>query len=367
LLQIITSGDIDGDDDIDIIVREEGTLDIYILTNDGQGNFELDNIGASGTDFHKLGDVDNDNDLDIIGVNLGDSQVEVYYNNGNQGFQEMEVDVPFELIRTFAVGDINNDGNDDIVTANQTIANFDVDIRAYISNGNSFTAKDISNDMIVAPKGISLADINNDGNMDIVAINETQCSAWINQGNEDFIKTAITINSPSGAKFTSLAVEDMNGDDKVDIIIGDNSQDILWLENLGNNEFETKVVGSASPAFFLISEDLDLDGDREIIVSNGSLLWYDNMITVGINIVVFEETSIEVYPNPTQGNININSDGDLEDYLISVYNSKGENLMKHNSINSYLDVSDLIPGQYFLTFTEIKTGQTNSIKITKVN
>ena len=143
----VASGDVDGDGDLDLIVshldRETNTL--YI--NEGGGFFE-DRTGKSGMatatwDFTGFGlgwlDYDNDGDLDLAVANGAVKHLEhlvrakdpfplhqrnqLFENQGNGSFREVgEAAGPAfalsEVSRGLAVGDVDNDGDPDLLVAN---------------------------------------------------------------------------------------------------------------------------------------------------------------------------------------------------------------------------------------------------------
>ena len=67
------------------------------------------------------------------------------------------------------------------------------------------------------------------------------------------------------------------------------------------------------------------------------------------NYIPFEEVTVSVYPNPTTGNLKIES-GELEVHQISIFNIAGSNLFNTQQIA--FDISYLPAGIYFV---QIKT------------
>lgn len=88
----IAAGDIDGDGDVDLCTANSATLSgrgVSVLLNDGTGGFSLD-AAILEAGFHPfavaLGDLDGDEDLDLIVANSGSDNLSVFLNLGGGTF-----------------------------------------------------------------------------------------------------------------------------------------------------------------------------------------------------------------------------------------------------------------------------------------
>ena len=115
----VSSGDIDNDGDIDIIIANgrhwPGQNKIFI--NDGRGIFTIEkNLGAERSTSYaaELGDFDLDGDLDIaVGNDMAPNYI--YTNNGNGDFVRTgSFGTRYSRTRNITLNDIDNDGDIDI-------------------------------------------------------------------------------------------------------------------------------------------------------------------------------------------------------------------------------------------------------------
>lgn len=109
---------------------------------------------------------------------------------------------------------------------------------------------------------IAVADLNGDGKLDLVVGSPDTVSVLLGNGNGTF-QAAVTY--PSGAQANSLAVVDMNGDGKLDIVAGNGSNVSVLLGN-GDGTFQPALVSNIEPLALAVS-DVDHDGIPDIVAT----------------------------------------------------------------------------------------------------
>jgi hypothetical protein len=126
----VSSGDMDGDGDIDLFVgsqtnaKDYGTIPkSFLLINDGKGNFTnatkewsttLENIGM--VSDAQFADLDKDNKVDL--VICGEWMQPTIFFNKNNKLVHLEMALPTGMYRTIKVVDMDNDGLQDIIVGN---------------------------------------------------------------------------------------------------------------------------------------------------------------------------------------------------------------------------------------------------------
>ena len=160
----------------DLAVANLGGNNIVIMNGDGAGAFASQPapLAVAGRPSAMItGDLNKDGRPDLaVGV-LGTSALAVFLGQGNGNFTAAPgaLVLPSDShyipqVRSMAMGDMNNDGNPDLVTGNSGADSLSV----LLGDGTGKFAAPIEFPKISYPLGVSLADLNHDGNMDVVCI-----------------------------------------------------------------------------------------------------------------------------------------------------------------------------------------------------
>ena len=184
--------DADNDGDADVIITGNQSTDrfLFYYQNDGSGHFtQSDNglphylaqySGTSPTNFYAT-DIDNDNDIDVI---LEDNGLKIYRNDGNGNFiidAGQNFQNPYS--QDFQVIDINNDGYPDIYYNGYLFTN---DGTGY------FTSQEVplQSDLSYYQNIFFFIDLNNDTYQDLVFLesDNLHSAVYINDGQGNLIK-----------------------------------------------------------------------------------------------------------------------------------------------------------------------------------
>ncbi|MCC5876430.1 MAG: VCBS repeat-containing protein, partial [Candidatus Sumerlaeia bacterium] len=224
----IGGADLTGNGFNDVVKVGENGLSVY--RNNGSGTLTWTHVqgGFSSSGFG-IGDVDGDGDLDLVVVESGPvSQVRIYLNNGGAqgGTQGTFPSTPSSVIslepgsnpRGLAVGDLNGNGNLDIVVANSTVDHQTMVIFSGDGAGG-FTLEDTI-DIGQTSSNVVLADLNGNGNLDVV-IGGLQGTMRYLYGNGDYtFGDPLTFDSPEVllGGTVGVAVADVSDNGYPDII-----------------------------------------------------------------------------------------------------------------------------------------------------
>ena len=167
---------------------------------------------------------------------------------------------PFAIL-----GDTNNDGNLDIVNINDTSNSVSI----LLGNGSgSFGAKtDFTTGS--TPYTVALGDLNSDGKLDIVTANQAANSAsvLINNGSNTF---AAKVDYTAGSQPYSVALSDVSSDGKLDMIVSNYiSNTVSVFIGNGNGTFNAKMdYATGSRVNSTTIGDVNNDGKPDIIAVN---------------------------------------------------------------------------------------------------
>jgi len=258
-----------------------------------------------------LGDVDGDGDLDLLAGN--NAQVNrVYLSNGNGSFASgSDVDTPTNGTHSVTLGDLDGDGDLDLLTGNNAQVN-----RVYLGNGNGTFA---SGNDVDAPTNnthsMSLGDLDGDGDLDLVTGNHAQVNrVYLSNGNGTFASGGDVDTPTNNTLSVSLGDLDMDGD--LDLVAGNGQAgqvNRVYLGN-GNGTFASgsDVDTPTNDTENVSLGDLDGDGDLDLVTGNYGQV---NRLYLGNGNGTFASGSdVDTPTNNTRSALlgDVDGDGDLD-------------------------------------------------------
>lgn len=191
-----------------------------------------------------------------------------------------------------ALGDFNNDGTPDLASIEAATGKVSV-FANNSNNGNLAFSTKIELTTGNKPYDIAVADVNNDGKLDIITGNAVPAggqgtiAVFINTTSGSQVSFALPLIMAGGTDATRLAVADFDGDKNIDIAFANTfTSNISLLRNTSSSTAVsfTAVTGPVLPGkrpLDIIAADLDNDGKAELVISD----YY------GLNAAVFKNTS----------------------------------------------------------------------------
>ncbi len=241
-----------------------------------------------------IADVNGDGKPDLVMANWALDQALVLLGNGDGTFQPpVTYGVGGGAAYGVAVGDVNRDGKLDVIV---TSSYGDTDaVGVLLGNGDgTFQAAVLYNaGPGSCPDLVAIADVNGDGNPDLLVTDQCNNLIAVLLGNGDGTFQAAVTYSPGGTGVGGIAVADLNGDNKWDIVVvsgsgeanGDSSIGVL-LGN-GDGTFQPAVTydSGGEEANAVAVADVNSDGTPDLLVvdqcSNGG---YCQLPVVGVLI-----------------------------------------------------------------------------------
>lgn len=275
----VFAADLDGDDDLDILSAAWGSVGWYENLDD-RGTFGprriIDPIHAAWDAVH-ASDLDGDGDFDVLAGSVGsDLEFLSWYENvsGDGTFVLVQDLHQFTGYPNVSAADMDGDGERDVLAA--TATGF-----YWFENGGegSFVQRSFSS---AAFRDHFAADVDGDHDMDVLAARTSQVVWFENlQNSGDFGAPQNVTNAI--AESISVSAADLDGDGAIDVLSASTGDDkIAWYRNLdGAGTFgEPQVISLlADGPRSLTVADLDLDGDLDVAAAaemRKSILVFEN-------------------------------------------------------------------------------------------
>ena len=373
--------DLDGDDDLDIILASHYPDVLAWIRNDGNATFSspiiIDDVIQNPNSID-VGDIDLDGNMDIlIEANYsviegeGESNTIVWYGNTNglgefSGANKILVFGPDNKMAKLA--DMDLDGDLDVVCA---LGGWGVNWIENVAPGFFWSEpKDIMDENITLSV-LDIGDVDADGDLDVVYSDHNSEAIYLSinrNGLGDFDEAEIIYEKSSGG----LKLEDMDNDGDLDLVA------MTEIENVNDKQniyYVEQVDGSFSGVEIKVNEtvlsnaknisiaDVDNDGDMDVMSASrrdDKIAWYENLNVVSIQEVA--SVPFAISPVPVSNLLWIESEIDLRQ--VRIYNVEGKFQLMSKDVER-VDVSSLVSGLYIIQVVDDK-GFRSAMKFVKL-
>lgn len=309
LISHVQAVDLDKDGLLDVVVCDDKNNTVSWIRQYPAGIYTetvlADNIIAPA--HVQICDFDKDGDNDIMVALLGMlfpnndkiGSVVILENDGHCHFKKHIVAEKIARVSDVQAGDLDGDGDMDLAVAQ---FGYDDGETRWIENlGNwKFQSHILQN--LSGPINVEIVDIDKDGDLDIISLisqewEEIWC--YINDGKGHFQPKLIfkSSNQDFGSSGISMCDLDQDGDQDILYTNGDAFDyipprgrpwhGVQWLENKGNLNFEFHRIGNFCGVSNVRAVDIDHDGDIDLFASSTfnlwdkpesqSLIWFENI------------------------------------------------------------------------------------------
>ncbi len=271
----VAAADLNGDGKPDAVVADASGLEV--LLSQGNGTLGARKTSSSGTSLSALAlaDFNRDGKMDAAAV-LSAGGVSVFPGNGDGTFQ---AGIPVTLTAagtplSVATADFDGDGKPDLIAS--------VSKQDLVTPGVLSTSLGKGDGTFNAPLNLTLpgfwyntgaiatADLNRDGKVDVIVVVHTnsgnQVTVLLGNGNGTFRSPILTPTMTDG---NAIAVTDVNGDGIADIVLGDccGLNEASYLLGNGDGTFapEAPLLAGPSPVG-IVAADLNGDGKTDLAV-----------------------------------------------------------------------------------------------------
>ena len=169
--------------------------------------------------------------------------------------------------------DFNKDGMLDVVTANRGSST----VTVYLGNGNGTFQAGQQITVFTGPFGLAVGDINHDGNLDLIVTSLFASGSGgiaVLLGNGDGTFQSPTLFTTDHGQSLAAALADVNGDGKLDLIAGNATGGVAVFLGNGDGTFQAPAIYGASLGQIgdIRVADLNGNGALDLIVANEAVV-----------------------------------------------------------------------------------------------
>jgi len=288
--------DLDQDGKSEVVACDASANQVLVYHNRGNNRWEAEVIGRDlrAPAHATVVDIDGDEDLDVVVSVLGDLLPSdhligsvVLLEATDDGYQSHSLLNDVRRVADVQPGDFDADGDVDLVVAVFGYARGEV---LWLENRGDFQFVD--HHLLDRPGTVHVpvGDFDNDGDLDIATVvtqDEEEVWGLENDGKGGFQSRRLQFTHNYDVGGGGLVATDLDQDGDLDLLLsqGDNLEyghewpqpyhGCVWLENEGNWQFKSKRIARLGGTYAAAAGDLDQDDDQDVVLVSMSNDWRD--------------------------------------------------------------------------------------------
>ena len=295
LISHVQAVDLDGDELLDVVICDDKSNTVNWIRQFPAGVYTETVLATDliAPAHVQAIDFDKDGDLDLMVGVLGMlfpnndkiGSVVILENDGHCNFKKHVVVDKVARVSDVRAGDLDGDGDMDLAVAQ---FGYDDGETRWIENKGKWKFESHILQNLSGPINVEIVDIDNDGDLDIVSLvsqewEEIYC--FINDGKGNFQPKLIWGSSNQDYGSSGISMSDLDKDGDMDILYTNGDafdyippqgrpwHGVQWLENKGNLNFEFHRLCNFTGATNVRAADIDNDGDLDLFVVSEFNLW----------------------------------------------------------------------------------------------